>query len=252
MDKHLALRSTGRFYRPLTAPDGVAADLESGVNTGPFTKDQVLALIWRVKKIKIVAEMSYTKEVLISAPEDPAEYEEQSFTKNIDVDMERIQEFGEDAGPAILLTKEQFLSQILDSQMVIFTSHTATEEDPDITAGWNFSFGLSGSMTKDENDGYWMNYGIVASDNSEGDDLRWYPGEATPGGTEIDFTGTFVILGITISIPMHSFGGVLGLVSTDSASFAATVTEWYPYATSTGAPAWSSTTGAPINGGPGA
>ena len=57
---------------------------------------------------------------------------------------------------------------------------------------------------------------------------------------------------IPIYLVAHAYYSVgLGrLLSVTSASCTVVVEEWYPYKTTSGQPAWSATTGAPINGGP--
>jgi hypothetical protein len=244
MDTRVSLRSQGRYYKPFRTEAITAADAAAANKIGTLTKQQVLALLWRVKKLRIVASMSYTVEAAIPGDPDvamsvsvnrviPRTFDEEGF------------EFGAE------LEAKDFLKATMDFPYVRFEAFT----DPDIAIFSIVSGFDAAYILLDEAEDYWLPSAPECDTDSTDDTHRPSWSIAPPDyevTTELLFTGTLEVLGASISIPMIAKANSVGTVSVDAAAFAVTVEEWYPYATTAGAAAWNTTTGAPANGGPGA
>jgi len=95
----------------------------------------------------------------------------------------------------------------------------------------------------DENNRYWLS-GKLGEGDGSGVAITTWPLAPPDSEIEIDLvlsSGTYPIIGyVTSTVPPLT------------AYMTITATEWHPYATKSGAPAWDVATGQPINGGPGA
>ena len=269
MNRHLSIAGSREGYRPFTTTAATVEEIEDARRIGPFTRAEVLALLWRVKKFNIVAEVSGTgeKEVYNEATE---EYEMQATTisASINKSPQVCYNLSEDSSvegfvPDDKIVPYLMLNVTVDGGQLVFS------DPPDGTfeaegAGIGFYFNSSSEVWKDPDGGHWLDMSMSAGKSASGSStgggavsLRSTDDPLDPAIVDqLHFTGSLVIGGTTVDLRMvatavgNSEVGVVTAV--DSASFEITVEEWRPYATSTGAAAWDTTTGAPANGGPGA
>lgn len=259
MDKHLSIRSRGYAF---TMPDAIAytaSEFASKGYIGPLKRSTLVALIWRVKKLRVEASVSYSWEVRIP-DSDPPDTVTRSDSMDLSVDIERTGGIESSPGTStfIALPELYFTSANMGS-IDPFAEFSAYVEFQKLgvysfrgpRAEWTISQ-ESFPLGLDENDEYWINSGIYAlkwgNDPEVG--VSWGASSETPppgGGTT-----TLSLAGDEIPLNFGASVGGVGDVSVDSSSFSVQVTEWYPYANSQGQPCWNASTGAPINGGPGA
>lgn len=113
------------------------------------------------------------------------------------------------------------------------------------------------SVIKDENGEYWLDGNfecdcyetLTPPDTFTGDITAFSDGGG--GEAEVFIDVQIILQSGTFTVRASALGsGSETIVGTPTLSF--TATEWFPYATTTGDPAWDTTTGEAINGGPGA
>lgn len=220
------------FLAPYTS---TVAALDGAQYIGPFTETQLYEFWFRVKSIRIQGSASYSIE------EPPS-----SGSRSVDTTITR---FSVPTG------------NLLDTEDDVMTSWGT--EDPYAMKG-----GLYGSfrtefdvitpveLTKDENGKYWIFVG-VAGFSTVSDDAKI---EVVAGGvyyssalpTQQDFNSNVFVFSDGSTIPLALRLSVFGADSISGASASITITEWYPYATNAGTPAWDTATGLNANDGPAA
>lgn len=100
---------------------------------------------------------------------------------------------------------------------------------------------------RDENGDFWLSGGIEVGGNA---DYVFSIGTIDAGGSYLLFD-----IDLVLSTGTHQIQGIATTFAGSSVTAAAltlTATEWFPFRTAAGDPAWNTATGAPINGGPGA
>ena len=103
---------------------------------------------------------------------------------------------------------------------------------------------------KDENGMFWLQ-GAFDFLTDPGDPVQFYGGNGimTSGGYLLQDADLVLASG---TFPIKCGFEAFGSADVTSASLTITASEWFPYKTTVGDPAWDTATGAPINGGPGA
>jgi hypothetical protein len=199
---------------------------------GPFTTDQLMELLFRVRALRMVG--SVTTDL---------------GTHTFDHTFPRRDASGDEfADPAEVAVNRELLGDKWDVHTVDFTREFF---DLGVWAGgvWiSFKwFPLpenSDSIGRDENGKLWL---LNATFHVLTDDHEASVGSSDFGG--FPFTVDLVLSSGTVALSGTAQAPV-GVIS--AASCAITATEWLPYATTTGAAAWNTATGAGANGGPGA
>ena len=250
---------------------------------GPFTRAQFVELLWRVKKIRITANASFTYTGFGSGGT-------QSATLNMSVELKRLK----GSFPFLVDADERTaFKELMAPGLNVYNSNlvggiTSNEAG---RADWNSNSGSGqayGSMQihpwfrgiqKDNQGKYWLPNKPIDAGSEPQAFYCYTRGAYTQIGVD---TASDPILGflnfdvsngaplfdnqqrVNSSINLHGGGVPFPLVVTAGTSLAFSevnvtsatatiqITEWFAYETQKGAPAWSAATGEPINGGPGA
>lgn len=240
MDTHLSLRQTGWRYAPPGFTPATASACAAARRIGPMTREQLIQLIWRVREIEISGSISFTNFTTDPDAEDPTAAGD-SETLSIDRTCIRIIS-GEVAFSPV--ARKNFLEENMGK------AGSVTLEE----SGSGASFILfvdKSKIYKDEVGKFWLEGGFNAKTPSP--DLRATVREALETDAlepDINFTGSITLLGTPVDFPMETFF-TSGVYSVESASATIAPSAFYPYATTAGAAAWNTSTGAPANGGPG-
>lgn len=262
MDRRISITSTRGGYERFRESPVTSAQIADNYLSGPFTRPDIIALLWRVKKLRIVASVTATatKEVFNETTEE-FETVTTNYTRDVDEVLELVypSNWSSEELQDEQIPDDDFLYAVTNSNEHRFRS---VGEESGTTGGlfyflcdqysndvgkdtggalWIYLYGGAGTaVTGDAGLTVWeMKYGAAA-----GDDV-----------TTKDFTGTLQIYDNTVNLVMRvrpSSTEAGDNTAITAASFAITVEEWRPYATTAGAGAWNATTGAPVNGGPGA
>jgi hypothetical protein len=271
MDRRLSISSARGGYCPFFEFPASEAEITGNQLVGPFTRPEIIALIWRVKKLRVVASVAVTSERQIyNEATEEYEMEATSYTRALDeVISVNYLNSSDPAAPTGDIPDEDFLVSTEEERARVF--RYATEDGSSTVKRANLGFPYADfplfgggyydqSVGKDSTGALWLNivldaYVVMAGD--AGSTVWEIKGAASDGDGiyEFDFAGSLDILGNSLVLGMkvtpesESAGSNIAITS---AAFAVTVEEWRPYATSSGDPAWNTTTGAPANGGPGA
>lgn len=229
MGQRITHRSRPRVDFPFRYRTGTHGDYDHG----PFTLQQIVELLWRVKTLSVVASITDASPTVF----------------DLTAEIPRVDEFFDP------VTDESVMLQTVHGYGGIF--YTSDDE----VGIWNFPYITGDDVPGDETiikDGsdYWIQgddgYSLATTNFL----LEWVSGDQFIaqgdgfGGGTVNFEGS-LILSDGVPIPLKLYAG-LTPGSAESATCVITATEWFPYATTTGAAAWDTTTGAPANGGPGA
>ena len=209
-----------------TAADFLANSTAETLGVGPFTHAQLIELLLRVKKIHMVGSIVHS-----------------GGTRTVDEILIRKREPGADPEEA---TSESHVFQAL------FGQGGLAEWDYDAGVGTDSVsvyiasiFQYPETLGKDENGKFWcLNASVGGRLWSDGAGISSY--DAT--GNEITANLLLASGTVPLTVGVEAPDGE----SVTSATCSFTVTEWYPYATSTGAAAWDTATGLAANGGPAA
>lgn len=226
MGIRVTTRTRPRRDFPFTFGTTTAAAAATEKLAGPFTMAQLVELIFRVRKVRIVGEISHDR--YIEPPPEEEPFTEASTTE-VDIVLPRRN------------TSEIDTAEIADEVEMLIQS-TVGLQFFDMPTSASFG-GFLSSIQKDETGGYWLDLNVAGSDETG-------VASFTSGfGGEEDFIidAMLTIGGAAVAIPTRVIG-----FNVTAATCAVTIEEWWPYATSAGAAAWNTTTGAPVNGGPGA
>jgi len=214
-------------FTTTTAAEAIANNL-----VGPLTLAQVTELIFRVKKLRFVGSISHERFVSPSTTASPS-------TTDVDVLIPRRSLPLPPFGPPLEMEYETEMVDAQDFQVLI--------HDHPITASFDVQLGLEGIKKDAESNTYWLPifFFTIGQNNGDGQfNVRPYDISFSDHNL-INFTATLALGGSEIQIPSIAYA-----FRVTAASLAITVEEWWPYKTTSGQPAWSATTGAPINGGP--
>jgi hypothetical protein len=200
--------------------------------SGPWAAKDIAALLYRAKKLRLRATINH-KEEINPYPEEPPYL--QSVTTSIDIELVRMR----DAGFDVPVENEIELLQN-------YTYNYYQDQDGN---------GVTFASRPYLDDGQWY---LAASVYALSEEKTTAPSKvliAQESSSGYPISANFEILGTNYEIPakviLLETGGDPEIVVED-ASCSIEVTEWWTYATKSGAPAWNATTGAPANGGPGA
>jgi hypothetical protein len=112
---------------------------------------------------------------------------------------------------------------------------------------------------EDENGKFWLQgWFDFRTDGTDDPPVPFVSGCSDPrlhsivASDTLEFDADLVLASSPTPIPIKAWAAGLAGYPTISASLTITATEWFPYQTSAGDPAWNTATGAPANGGPGA
>lgn len=208
-------------------PSTVASMADNGY-IGPFTRKQFAELCYRVKAIRIQASVSWDDGIGGSG------------TDTMDVTLVR----RDDAFNGIA-NERRLISDIIGAEFPFVFG--------DGVGGFGTFLTAAGPAYKDENNDYWISsLGNDALAVTQNDVTLTANGTTpTPAANESVFASNVLTFSDASTAPL-----VLLVASANgditSASASVTITEWFPYKTTTGLPAWATATGLPINGGPGA
>lgn len=254
MSRRITSRSRPRMsplYGHAVATTAAAAAAAGAI--GPMSLAQLTELLWRVKSLRITAAVTVT--LPGAMPEDPPDI----LTNQFDVEILRYL-----VGTVEWIDPVRFVNH----ESTIFQQHAAANP----LTSWvryvshpegSYYLGDSGfylyapllplRLNQDESGLYWIpNASLLAiTDDAQG---RCHLAHRSP------FVNLPMAAAAGIVIPLASGDVPLPLFAVSNYgeatlsidSCAVTVTEWFPYATTTGQAAWDTATGEPANGGPSA
>jgi hypothetical protein len=208
------------FHHAETTAEAAAAE----GRLGPFTMQQVVALFWRVKAVRIVASVTYER-FTPDTEDDPSTTESATF----DSDQVAVRAIYSHY-PVEPLTDIQIYVEAA-SDYGFFACLSPNSKF--ISTG-----GLQG-IQKDESGGYWLR--ILIHVGSGAPDYAII-GNDDYGGYGFDCTAVLTVFGAEYDIPVTAYGGL----GATAATCAITVDEWLPYATTGAAAVWDADTGASV------
>lgn len=226
MGQRVTIRSRPRYDAPFYAVVSTAAAQTAASSHGPFTVHQFAELLWRVKAITVTASLGW------SDNGDPEE------TGTIEISR------------VMLRSSDPFAFYAIDDESgllpnIPYASGGIWEED-DSDSNWQIS-SLSDLVFVDETGKYWIDSSFGFSVTQDGGYvLGRLVDPPLDNQQNIDVSLAFAD-GSTV--PLKLSAEVPSTLIT-SATATVVITEWYPYADKSGAAAWSSSTGLPINDGP--
>jgi hypothetical protein len=259
MGKRISSHSRLRFDFPVgRGKTNDASAMDKTGWAGPFTRAQLVELFWRAEEIKITASGDY--EYVFSEVEG---VEPLTGTLSLDVTLVRVHSVSGVTSPG----------DELDVFRSLMTSNYGQYEAEWVGSGASGVGSMyvrlgSDGLLKDAA-GYWLapvgGYAQASCGAIISETLEWEAGGDEETGTW-DAGSAIVDLRVilstteagTIAATINLGGGAVAFplqTSCDGGSVSAAtiaVTKWFEYATSTGAAAWNASTGAPVNGGPGA
>jgi len=232
MGLRVTTRSSPRTdrYFPYGDTTAAAAGADDAL-TGPFTLAQVCELFYRVRKMRLVGEVTHER-YIDPPPEEGPLTEVSSTSMNVVTPRRNTSESGD---PEIANEIE-----VLEQSGVSLAYF-----DTLVTAAFGWTEGGDPEAMRDETGGYWLRLRFFVGGVEYGD--AFISSDPDLVGDTIDFDATLTLGGADFSIPAKALA-----MEVTAASLAITVEEWWPYATSAGAAAWNTATGAAVNGGPGA
>lgn len=266
MGVRISSHSRDRFDFPLGRHTVVDASATAKPDApGPFTRAQMVELLWRVKKIRVTGSASFSYEHSeLTAP----------VTGSVEVDV--ILTRASDYLVAVVDENELFL-QLMGNEFYGAPFAYWSAEIDDSGLGRVVMSPYFGGLPKDD-DGYWLTglfcqAGLGSGELATGQQVvSWEEGGDIetgewPAGSKtivlnVDITSQAisprVIIAATLNLQGTPVDFPLEVYAIDSAveltghAASIEITEWFPYATTAGAAAWNTTTGSPSNGGPGA
>jgi hypothetical protein len=211
-----------------------AADAAGWKCWGPFSLFEITELIYRVKKLSFTGNVTY----------DYGEgYSEVSEDYSTDVWATPPSAGTNEATCFSNRTVLGFLDFYDSSDAMLLRMADALVDYDDYGMP---SLLTNGVILRDENFDFWLRPNFFYKPTGGGNSALFF--EHAQGDYHA-VAGTLVLKSGDFNIECYT------TIQTDyvtSSEFTITAVEWFPYATSTGQPAWDTATGAPINGGPAA
>lgn len=219
---------TDDIWSGLSPVDGPAAQFAEDGFVGPFTPAQFAELFWRVKEIIVSWEITY----------DPGDG---AVTAS---------------GTSYLRRQNLIFTDVADETELIAANPPHNEYYNIFQFRWFeqdslFDFGGTCDVTiekdvwgRDENGKFWLQFDIIAGDYSGSVITSVDEDLGVPAPSTLNLTTG------SVNIPTRAIAPAPGTIS--AATVTVEITEWFPYKTTAGAPAWNTSTGEPVNGGPGA
>ena len=201
-----------------------------------MTRAQYIALVWRVQELSVdfsVTFTNFTDDPEAEDPTAPGDTETVAATHTI----VRYNDTVIDNGPI------KQTAAIVGNMGGLLTWRMTANNFA------QFAFDVATGVFQDEDDKIWVACGMAAKKDDSSFISIHNATEAAAEAPGVNFTGKIIILGEEVDFPMEFIEAVHSVGSTVCTI---TPTKFFPYKNSTGSAAWDATTGAPINGGPGA
>lgn len=220
----LELRPTRRAYRRPPFETSTVSACTTARRMGPLTRQQLVALLWRVRALSFTFSVTYTK-FSEEDPELPGAQVTESGVK------ECVRSVSDEEGTE-LLDKGAWIQDNTSDGLILFSQ---------VNAGFNFYAGRE--VYQDENGKFWINFIGSAREDGSAWMIIERDGDSdtvTPPG--ILFTGTFTILGEDVDLFL-AVDTVYPVYSIDSATCTLAPSGYHEFSTAAGDPVWDTTTG---------